>query len=61
MAKVDNLIYMCGGLGQNNTQFDDMWQFDLENVQWQEQKQPDLVGMVSEKISVKTPQKFAQH
>ena len=38
MAKVDNLIYMCGGLGQNNTEFDDMWQFDLENVQWQEQK-----------------------
>ena len=50
---------MCGGLGQNNSEFDDMWQFDLENVQWQEQKQPDLVGMVSEKITAKTPEKFA--
>ena len=33
---------------------DDMWRFDIENVQWNEQK-PDLVGMVAEKIVATNP------
>ena len=36
MVKLDNLIFLSGGFGQNSAEFDDVWQFDLENVQWQE-------------------------
>ena len=61
MAKHENIIYLYGGQGLNNTVFDDMWAFDLENVQWSEQKQPDLVGLVSEKIKSETPGKHSGH
>ena len=45
----------------NNVVFDDLWRFDLENVQWLEQKQPDLVGLVSEKVKTETPGKLTGH
>ena len=32
MTRVGAEVYMYGGTGQNNTVFDDMWRFDLENV-----------------------------
>ena len=52
MTRIGHEVYLYGGQGQNNTVFDDMWRFDLENVQWAEQKQADLVGLVAEKQQV---------
>ena len=42
-------MFLFGGEGLNGTVFDDLWRFDMENVQWSEQKQADLVGLVAEK------------
>lgn len=32
MTRIGHEVYLHGGQGQNNTVFDDMWRFDLENV-----------------------------
>ena len=51
MVRIRNEVFLYGGLGQKDAFFDDLWRFDLENVQWTEQKQADLVGLVAEKLS----------
>ena len=53
IVQFQNEVYLIGGQGSNGTLFDDMWRFDLENVQWMEQKQADLVGLVAEKVAMK--------
>lgn len=53
MVKIRDEVFLYGGLGLKDALFDDMWRFDLENVQWAEQKQADLVGLVAEKINPK--------
>ena len=51
MARLGSEVFLCAGQGLNGTLFDDVWRFNLENVQWGEQKQADLVGLVAEKQS----------
>ena len=36
MARVQNEVFLFGGEGLNGTVFDDLWRFDMENVQWSE-------------------------
>ena len=38
MARLGNEVFLYGGQGLNNSVYDDIWRFDLENVQWSEQK-----------------------
>lgn len=51
MVRIQNEVFLYGGQGLNSTIYDDMWRFDFENVQWSEQKQADLVGLVAEKVA----------
>ena len=36
MACIQNEVFLYGGEGLKETVFDDLWRFDLENVQWLE-------------------------
>jgi len=63
LAKINKEVYLYGGKN-GVTLFDDLWRFDLENVQWtSSSKQSDLIGAVSEKMSQNgtSPGKIADH
>ena len=49
MARIGQEVFLYGGQGLNGVMYGDMWRFDLENVNWSEQKQADLYGLVAEK------------
>lgn len=54
MAKLNNDLYLYGGKGASAA-MEDFWKFDFENVQWNEKKKStDLLGVVAEKLSIKT-------
>ena len=37
-ASHEEVIYLYGGQGLKDVVFDDLWRFDLENIQWKDQK-----------------------
>ena len=38
MTRLGSSIYIMGGKDQKGQLLNDMWKFDLENVQWSEKK-----------------------
>ena len=60
LARINNDLYLYGGstrTGSTVTVFEDFWKFELENVQWHQdpkKKSTDLLGVVAEKITMKT-------